>query len=64
MLREATLGLSRRWRLKNDGAGAGPGHVEALSNTALPIVLMLHGAGANENTYIDQAGGLLPKLAE
>jgi len=31
--------------------------------TALPIILMLHGAGANENTYMDQAGGLLPKLA-
>jgi poly(3-hydroxybutyrate) depolymerase len=30
---------------------------------SLPIVLMLHGAGANENTYMDQAGGLLPKLA-
>jgi len=32
--------------------------------TSLPIVLMLHGAGANENTYMDQADGLLPKLAE
>jgi poly(3-hydroxybutyrate) depolymerase len=31
---------------------------------SLPIILMLHGAGANENTYMDQAGGLLPKLAE
>ena len=31
--------------------------------TALPIILMLHGAGANENTYLDQADGLLPKLA-
>ena len=31
--------------------------------TSLPIVLMLHGAGANENTYLDQADGLLPKLA-
>ena len=30
---------------------------------ALPIILMLHGAGANENTYMDQAGGLLRKLA-
>jgi poly(3-hydroxybutyrate) depolymerase len=30
---------------------------------SLPIVLMLHGAGANENTYLDQADGLLPKLA-
>lgn len=32
--------------------------------TALPIILMLHGAGANENTYMDQAEGLLRKLAE
>ena len=31
---------------------------------SLPIILMLHGAGANENTYLDQADGLLPKLAE
>ena len=31
---------------------------------SLPIVLMLHGAGADENTYMDQAGGLLPTLAE
>jgi poly(3-hydroxybutyrate) depolymerase len=31
---------------------------------SLPIVLMLHGAGANENTYLDQAEGLLQKLAE
>jgi poly(3-hydroxybutyrate) depolymerase len=31
--------------------------------TSLPIILMLHGAGANENTYMDQAEGLLPKLA-
>ena len=31
---------------------------------SLPIVLMLHGAGANENSYMDQAGGLLRKLAE
>jgi poly(3-hydroxybutyrate) depolymerase len=31
--------------------------------TSLPIILMLHGAGANENTYLDQAEGLLPKLA-
>ena len=30
---------------------------------SLPILLMLHGAGANENTYLDQAGGLLPRLA-
>ena len=32
--------------------------------TSLPIILMLHGAGANEGTYLDQAGGLLMKLAE
>jgi poly(3-hydroxybutyrate) depolymerase len=31
---------------------------------SLPILLMLHGAGANENSYMDQAGGLLMKLAE
>ena len=31
---------------------------------SLPIILMLHGAGANENSYMDQAGGLLRKLAE
>jgi poly(3-hydroxybutyrate) depolymerase len=31
--------------------------------TSLPILLMLHGAGANENTYMDQSGGLLMKLA-
>jgi predicted peptidase len=31
---------------------------------ALPILLFLHGAGANENTYLDMAGGLLGKLAE
>ena len=31
---------------------------------ALPIILMLHGAGANENSYMDQAGGLLRTLAE
>ena len=30
----------------------------------LSIVLMLHGGGANENTYMDQADGLLPRLAE
>ena len=30
---------------------------------SLPIILMLHGAGANENTYLDQADGQLPKLA-
>lgn len=32
--------------------------------TTLPIILMLHGGGANENTYMDQADGLLPRLAE
>lgn len=32
--------------------------------TSLPVVLMLHGAGANENSYMDQNGGLLPRLAE
>jgi predicted peptidase len=32
--------------------------------TSLPIVLFLHGAGANENTYLDIAGGLLRELAE
>ena len=31
---------------------------------SLPVILMLHGGGANENTYMDQAGGLLPRLAE
>ena len=31
---------------------------------ALPILLFLHGAGANESTYLDIAGGLLQKLAE
>ena len=31
---------------------------------SLPLLLMLHGAGANENTYMDQANGLLMKLAE
>ena len=31
---------------------------------SLPIILMLHGAGANEGTYqLDQADGLLMKLA-
>jgi predicted esterase len=29
----------------------------------LPIILMLHGAGADENSYMEQGGGLLPKLA-
>ena len=32
--------------------------------SALPIILFLHGAGANESTYLDIAGGLLRKLAE
>ncbi|HEY0960871.1 MAG TPA: alpha/beta hydrolase-fold protein [Pseudomonadales bacterium] len=32
--------------------------------SALPIVLMLHGAGANENSYMDMSDGLLMKLAE
>lgn len=31
---------------------------------ALPILLFLHGAGANENNYLDMADGLLMKLAE
>jgi poly(3-hydroxybutyrate) depolymerase len=31
---------------------------------ALPIVLMLHGAGADENAYMDAADGLLMRLAE
>jgi len=31
--------------------------------TSLPIVLMLHGGGANENSYMDMSGGLLPQLA-
>ena len=31
--------------------------------TSLPIILFLHGAGANENTYLDQSNGLVPKLA-
>ena len=30
---------------------------------SLPIILMLHGGGANENTYMDMSDGLLPKLA-
>ena len=32
--------------------------------TALPILLFLHGAGADESTYLDIAGGLLAELAE
>jgi len=31
---------------------------------SLPILLFLHGAGANESTYLDMAGGLLGRLAE
>jgi len=31
---------------------------------SLPILLFLHGAGANESTYLDMAGGLLGQLAE
>ena len=31
---------------------------------SLPILLMLHGAGANENSYMDMTGGLLMTLAE
>jgi predicted peptidase len=31
---------------------------------ALPIVLFLHGAGANERTYLDTADGIVRKLAE
>src|SRR5690606_35898064 len=31
---------------------------------ALPILLFLHGAGADENTYLDMSDGLLPQLAE
>ena len=31
---------------------------------SLPILLMLHGAGANENSYMDMANGLLMTLAE
>jgi predicted peptidase len=34
------------------------------ANKSLPIVLFLHGAGANERTYLDQADGLVRKLAE
>ncbi|HEX6999485.1 MAG TPA: alpha/beta fold hydrolase [Gammaproteobacteria bacterium] len=32
--------------------------------TALPILLFLHGAGADESTYLDIADGLLARLAE
>lgn len=31
---------------------------------ALPVLLFLHGAGADENSYMDMADGLLPRLAE
>src|SRR5690606_32021626 len=31
---------------------------------SLPILLFLHGAGANERTYLDMADGLMRKLAE
>src|SRR5687767_5541314 len=30
---------------------------------SLPIILMLHGAGSDENTYLNMNDGLLPKLA-
>lgn len=33
-------------------------------SSALPIILMLHGAGANENSYMDREGGQLMQLAE
>jgi predicted esterase len=32
--------------------------------TALPVLLFLHGAGANERTYLDMADGQLRQLAE
>jgi poly(3-hydroxybutyrate) depolymerase len=32
--------------------------------SSLPILLFLHGAGANESSYLDMADGLLGKLAE
>jgi poly(3-hydroxybutyrate) depolymerase len=32
--------------------------------SALPILLFLHGAGANESTYLDMSDGLLLRLAE
>ena len=31
---------------------------------AMPVLLFLHGAGADENAYMDMADGLLPRLAE
>lgn len=33
-------------------------------SSALPIMLMLHGAGANENSYVDMQDGQLMQLAE
>lgn len=33
-------------------------------SSALPILLFLHGAGANERTYLDMADGLVRRLAE
>lgn len=33
-------------------------------DTALPIILFLHGAGANERSYLDMADGQVMKLAE
>lgn len=33
-------------------------------STSLPILLFLHGAGANERTYLDMADGQVRKLAE
>lgn len=33
-------------------------------SSALPIMLFLHGAGANENSYMDRSDGLLMQLAE
>jgi pimeloyl-ACP methyl ester carboxylesterase len=32
--------------------------------SSLPVVLFLHGAGADENSYLEMADGMLPKLAE
>jgi len=31
---------------------------------SLPVILMLHGAGSDENAYMDMAEGMLPALAE
>ncbi|MEY4640488.1 MAG: hypothetical protein RLZZ227_482 [Pseudomonadota bacterium] len=33
-------------------------------SAALPLLLMLHGAGADENSYMDMSESLLPRLAE